>query len=466
MRAIATISTRIRASLASERGIAIPTTLLVLVIGLGFSTAAIVSSVNSQRGSARDQDRKTAIAAADTGIDQAILRQNKIETTPSSPCLRPALSNGMLSLAPGPAEADGWCPAVSGSVGEATYTYRTYPVPPPAGDCLRNAVGQCVSAHNVVSTGSMDGVSRRVAVNTSAPTGVDVFGNNRAVGVESVTIGGESDVNVSTGTDGDLTIEENGTLCGDGRHGPGKSVNFNNNGSQCTGYGIQELEQPVPLPNLSGVYASNSNLRLSDGSDTKTGNVIWDPDTKTLELHGNASLTLGGTQYLFCRLIMDGSSKLIMAKNAGVLGSDGTRHVELYFDSPENCGLGDGAVQVSVTGTASIISTGYNPNAGVFDLAAIYMLGSDELDTYAIFNGTGNVDNEFLLYAPRTQVELGGTAEYVGPVAGLTLETYGTALITSQANMPNPDVDVVVLYKRERYVECTGASGTPPDANC
>jgi hypothetical protein len=329
----------------------------------------------------------------------------------------------------------------------------------------RNPVGQCILGQNIVSVGTSDGVSRRVAVNTSSPSGADIFGGNLAVGVDDVTIGGNSDVNVSTGTDGDLTVEENGTLCEDGRHGPGHSAHFNNNGNQCVGFGILEGSQPLPLPNLSSVYASNSNGRFFS-QDTKTGNASWNPTTKTLELHGNSSVTLGGTQYLLCQLIMDGSSKLIIAKNAGVLMPDGTRQVRIYIDSPENCGLGDGAVQISVTGTASIVSTGYNPSQGVFDMAGIYMLGSDTLDTYAIFNGTGNVENEFVLYAPRTHVELGGNAEYVGPVAGLTLETSGTALLTSDANMPNPDADVVILYERDRYVECTGASGTPPNANC
>jgi hypothetical protein len=465
VRAITSIFERVRRSVASEHGVAIPTTLLVLVIGLGFSTVAIVASVTSQQGSVRDQDRKTAIAAADAGIDQAILRQNKIATTSSNPCLRPTVSGGQLSLTPGPPDADGWCPTVTGTVGDASYAYRTYPVPSVTGDCLRNSVGQCVTAVNVASVGTSDAVSRRVLVSTSAPSGTDIFGNFRAVGVDDVTVGGNSDVEVPTGSNADLTIENNGVLCGDGRHGPGHSAHFDNNGTQCAGHTIFEGKQELPPPNLSEVYAQSDTSRFFT-LDTKTGNVTWDPVTKTLELHGNSSLTLGGRNYLFCRLVMDGSSKLIMAKNAGNVTPEGFHRVGLYFDSPENCGLTDGAVQVSVTGTAAIISTGYNPNAGAFDMPGIYMLGSDNINTYAIFNGTGNIDNEFLLYAPRTHVELGGNAEYVGPIAGLTIETSGNALLTSAANLPNPDVQTVIVYKRDRYVECTGAAGSPPDANC
>ncbi len=450
------IATRIRRAARSERGMAVPTVLLVLVVGLGFATAAIVASVSSQRGSVLDQNRKEGIAAADAGIDQAVLRQNKIVTTSSAPCLVPSVSGGVLSLTPGARLSDLWCPAVTESVGSATYSYRTYPVIPAAGDCLRNSAGQCVNGVNVASTGTANGVSRRVLVRTSAPSGVDIFGANRAVGVDGVTIGGNSDVDVSTGTDGDLTLENNGTLCGDARHGPGHSVHFNNNGTQCAGYGQQEGSMPLPPPNLSAVYASNSNGRFFT-LDPKTGNATWNPTTKTLELHGNASVTMGGTNYLFCSLVMDGSSKLIMARGS---------QVKIYIDSPENCGQSDGVTQISVSGTSTIVSTAYNPNAGVFDLPGIYMLGSDNVDTTASFQGTGNVQNEFVLYAPRTDVSIGGTAEYVGAVAGKTLNTFGTALLTSEATMPNPDVDTVIIYKRDRYNECVGATASPPDANC
>ena len=117
-------------------------------------------------------------------------------------------------------------------------------------------------------------------------------------------------------------------------------------------------------------------------------------------------------------------------------------------------------------GTSRITSTAYDPSSGSYALPGLYMLGSDELETYARFNGTGDVINEFVLYAPRTHVEIGGTAEYVGATAGKTLSVFGTALLTSDQNLPAPDVDVIVIYKRDRYVECTGATGSPPDASC
>ena len=439
---------RIRELIRSERGIAVPTALLVLVVSFGFATVALVSSTNSQSGSVRDQDTKTAISSADAGAEEALLRENKVETQSGTACV--VSSAGVLT--PGVPAADGWCPQHQGDVGTASFAYRVKPFE------LVTIAGQERRAVTVVSQGASDQVSRRIAISATAPTGIGVFGDNRAVGVDGVTIGGSSDVNTSTGSEQDVIIEENGTLCGNARHGPGAEVGLANNGQQCAGYIVNEGSQPTPPIDISEIYANNTNYRLlPTGADQRSGSVAFDPASRTLNLSGNGSLTLGGTNYLLCRLDMSGSSSLIMA--AGTT-------VKIYFDSPENCGMGDGAEQIKVIGTSRITSTAYDPSSGSYALPGLYMLGSDELETYARFSGTGDVTNEFVLYAPRTHVEIGGTAEYVGATAGKTLSVFGTALLTSDQNLPAPDVDVIVIYKRDRYVECTGATGSPPDASC
>jgi hypothetical protein len=443
------------AAACSERGLAVPTSLLVLVVSLGFATVALVASTQSQSGGVRDQDQKAAIAAADAGAEQAILRQNKIETTDEGTCLVPGAGG---TLAPGAALADGWCPEISAAVGDASYAYRVSPWE------LVTVSGQERRAIGLVSRGDSDLVSRRIAISATAPTGVDILGLNRAVGVDGVSVGGTSLVNVSTGSDQSVVVEENGTLCGDARHGPEGDFSLENNGVQCPGYTNSEGLVPMPPVDVSELYANNDNAKLLPGlpqSDQRSGSVVFDPATRTLTLSGAGALTLGGSNYLICRLDMSGSSSLIMAAGATS---------RLYFDSPENCGLAgqpEPIEQVTVIGTSKILSTSYNPEAGAFDLLGMYMVGSAEIETQARFLGTANVGQEFLLYAPRTHVLIGGTSEYVGPIVGKTLETFGTALLTSDANLPNPDVDVIIIYKRDRYVECTGGASTvPPDSNC
>ena len=442
------------AAACSERGLAVPTSLLVLVVSFGFATVALVASTQSQSGGVRDQDQKAAIAAADAGAEQAILRENKIETTDEGTCLVPGAGG---TLAPGAALADGWCPEISAAVGDASYAYRVSPWE------LVTVSGQERRAIGLVSRGDSDLVSRRIAISATAPTGVDILGLNRAVGVDGVSIGGTSLVNVSTGSDQSVVVEENGTLCGDARHGPEGDFSLENNGDQCPGYTNSEGLVPMPPVDVSELYANNDNAKLLPGlpqSDQRSGSVVFDPATRTLTLSGAEALTLG-------KQLPDLPAGHVRLQHL-IMAAGATSR--LYFDSPENCGLAgqpEPIEQVTVIGTSKILSTSYNPEAGAFDLLGMYMVGSAEIETQARFQGTANVGQEFLLYAPRTRVLIGGTAEYVGPIVGKTLETFGTALLTSDANLLNPDVDVIIIYKRDRYVECTGGASTiPPDSSC
>jgi hypothetical protein len=438
------LATRLRDRLRSERGMAVPTALMVIVIGLGLSGAAVMATVSAQHGSIRDQDRKAAIAASDAGISQALFRQNKISTQ-TEPCLMQGSAGGLV---PGAPLADGWCPEQTGSVGDASYAYRVMPaveeVPLPG--------QQGKSQTTVVSVGTSDDVSRRAAVRAVAPTGQNVFGADRAIGVDSVEISGESDVNVSTGSNGTVTVDNNATLCGDGRHGPGGDLVFDNNGVQCPGYGENEGMLEVPPPDLSAV-TFDSTVRFF-GQDLATGNVTWDPSTRTLDMDGAATLSLNGGDYILCKLEMGGGSTLIAAAGS---------HVRIFFDKPENCGWtsGDTAQQIKVTGTSSIIRT-----VGA-DMPQLLMAGSDQgIRSEAYFSGTGDVLNQFILYAPRTHVTIEGTATYQGAVAGQTLYVGGTAILTADQDLDSPDVQVTKIYRPDRYVECIGATGSPPDADC
>jgi hypothetical protein len=94
------------------------------------------------------------------------------------------------------------------------------------------------------------------------------------------------------------------------------------------------------------------------------------------------------------------------------------------------------------------------------------MMGSSSgtIDTQARF--WGNSDSEFQLYAPNTDVELGGSADYWGTVVGKTLSVNGNANLRSDPNVPPPIPDPdFVLYVVRTYVEC-GPAGATPDANC
>jgi type II secretory pathway pseudopilin PulG len=461
MGAIRRIKRSLRTLAQSESGFALPTVLMVIIIGMGFSAAAITASISAQSSSVRDKDSKTAFAAADAGLQEAVLRQNKIVTTDLAPCV---VQSG-LSLVGGalPAPGDGWCAPHTGHVGDASFSYRVKPV------ANVTVNGQLRRQVTIVSTGcvpavpvatpcpansSSSSVSRRVSMVASAVSGSGVFGNERAVGIDSLHEGTGNGKGIFTdaGSNGNVSATNSGQICGNIRHGTGHT--FTGAEHQCGGYTVNEGSSEFPPVDISGALATNDNIRLSNGQDTKSGSPIWNPVARTLVLNGNDSVTLGGSTYVFCRLELNGNGDLIMAKGA---------EAKIYFDSPEACGLSTPATQISTTGNSSIVATGWDPAHGLFELPGIFMVGSSA-GCSASFNGNAKA-NEIVVYAPQCDITIDGSSDYWGATLGKTLDVTGAARVFSDVSMPNPEVSVVLVYTRDRYVEC-GRAGTAPDANC
>jgi hypothetical protein len=109
-----------------------------------------------------------------------------------------------------------------------------------------------------------------------------------------------------------------------------------------------------------------------------------------------------------------------------------------------------------------MITTSQSPSS-----LAFFMVGSDAVQTTATLGGNANVQNELLLYGPRSDITVSGTSTYVGAIAGRTTNINGGALITADPSLNAFNADVLLLYRRERFVECTGGTmPSPPDSAC
>lgn len=451
----------IRDLLRSERGMALPTAMFAMVASLGFAGAAVMSSVNVQQGSHRDSDSKNAIAAADAGANVALLRLNRYATafSGSTPCL--GVSSGTLVLA-GTA-ADGWCPPIEGSVGDSSYMYRATP-----------AVGS--EAMSVVATGTSGEVSRRIAVTYKTTTVGSALGKEGLIGVDDVEIDNNADARVGVGTNGNIYVHNNGNVCGNVRHGIGKQATFDNNGTQCQGYGITEGN--VSLPPVSSfmptdIETNNSNYRLVTctktsptkepagcQSDTYTGKwkstEPWNPSTRTIYASNNTTITLGGGDYFICRLYVRNNSHFVMAEGA---------QVRVFFDTPENCEMDPGEKQIDINNNADVTATGYQPEIGKFDVPGFYVMGSESIATTIEFSNNSGT-NEFILYAPNSHIVVKNNATYTGVIAGKTVHLDNNAIVRQDEGFEPPQIGGATIYERQSYVECTGATASPPNASC
>jgi hypothetical protein len=449
---------------------ALPTAIFATIAAFGLGSAAIVASVDTQRGTARDQNSKEAIAAADAGANIALLRLNRYSSvlTVGTPCLGVG-SAGTLVLTGADAAAPGWCPPVTGTVGTASYSYRVTTGPPPSSGTM-----------TVVATGITGKVNRRVAVSLKGTSTASVLGTEGLIGQDGITLRGNADVHVNLGTNGIVTTAGNGVACGDIRHGTGTVLGPKLN--QCSGHVITEGN--VTLPPVSSfipadIATSNSNYRLATcttaatattagsptgcQSDTFSGdwkNSPWNPTTRTISLNGKfkgeeLALTLGGSDYFICKLELTGGH-LIMASES---------HIRIFFDTPENCGLASGAAQISVTGNGSIEATGYLGTPGHFDMPGFYLLGSSNMQTRVNLAGNAK-SNQLVIYAPSSTIEISGNGNYIGAIVGKTIDDSGNGSITQPSGYEPPKPGGSTLYSRQSYVECTGATASPPNAGC
>ncbi|HWM55858.1 MAG TPA: hypothetical protein VNO20_10770 [Solirubrobacterales bacterium] len=446
---------RLRLLVRSEHGMALPTALFATVASMGLAGAAVMSSVDAQRGSHRDSDSKSAIAAADAGASVALLRLNRYASALNSatPCL--GLSGETLVLTG--VTGDGWCPEVKGTVGGSSYAYRATPL---AGGSM-----------NVVATGTDGSVSRRIAINFKTTTVGSVLSSAGVIGEEKVSLVNSVDVRVGVGTNGNVSLGNSATICGDIRHGVGKKVTYENSSKQCSGYTTTEGNATLPSVSTfipTDIATNNHNKRLAKctsknvpedcGLDTYSSGEsksAWNPVTREIVIANSSTLTMGGGDYFICRLALVNSSHLIMAATA---------QMRIFFDTPENC-PGASTTQLDIGNSSDITATGYNPSKGLFNMPGFYFLGSTTTPTYINFKNSSN-GNEMVIYAPNTHITMDNSGIFKGAMAGKSVTLNNSVKIEQDKGFKPPQIGGATLYERQSYVECTGPVATPPNANC
>lgn len=459
------IFSRLSARLASERGFAVPTVMLMTVAAMGVAVVGVMASIQGQSGVVRDQGTKTALEVAESGVNQALLYYNR----GVAPCT--------------PTAEGGWCGPVTGmsvNGGAVKYWARLA-----SGDECQ--VGNQVDCVEVVSEGSVNGVTRRVDVSASTvPTektpGPGPFATAGVLSYESMSLDSNSAIHTGVATNGDITLRGNARQCGQASVGIGKGLKLENNAgyysdSKCSSKTSTYLQQALTLPpvNQGDAATNNDNGRLFSQdlvSGTKS-DACWNGFTadgkasshcgaRELKIEHNSSVTLGGSVYSFCKLTLQSNSALYIT--AG-------HSVTIYFDSPENCGYTSSVTQLDLQSNSRVTSaTGSAINV------AMLFVGSESISTKVLLNSNTSVngpcDQNFVIYAPRSEVELNSNSRFCGAVAGKTVHLDSNAEIWSDTgsetfSLPGAEIpETAAHYTPYRFVECSAVEASPPDAGC
>lgn len=472
----ARIRARLRLLARSEHGIALPTALFATIASLGLAGAAVMSSVDVQRGSKRDNSSKSAIGAADAGADVAMQRLNTYgdELGEEEPCLNIG-GDGKLAAGEASSEDADWCAPIEGEVGGAEYSYRVSALD---SGCAGRDI--CIA-----STGTAGEVSRRILLSLDENSlelesseeekieqeleleeqkegseqkvkeleeelkGAEEEGSAGGgiaglIGREEIVLSGSDYIGLNVATNGNLVSSGNVDICGDVQVGVGKDWIWSGHKSQCEGHSFDQGTLEVPsvasfIP--SDIATNNSNGRITTCSgglpadcqkDTYSGNwkskPPFDPSTRAVSLNGNSTLTVGGGDYWICSLTLSGNSDLVMAEGA---------RTRFFFDTSENCGNPN---QIAISGNNKIIATGYQPEQGQFDMPGFYLLGSKSWVSQVAISGNSS-GNEFIVYGPDSTIALSGTASK-GIIVGKRVTVSGTVTLEwDQGFEPPPEIN-------------------------
>lgn len=437
--------------ISDDQGIALPLALAVLAVIAVLGLAAAAAGITTSHQSFRDRSAKRAFQAAAAGVQTATYRTTLLQPT-TQQCVVKDPSTGDLAL--GPVQANGWCAPQMESLDDgATYTQQV------SAGTLVMSNGQELVQREIVSTGLVSGVKRRVAVRTSAATAASLFPLGHAVvSLASVSYGNTVTINGDLGSNGDIHLAGEATICGNATAGVSGELTTANTGHVCAGYSTLTASQPyvldpvdeAPMASPTGNARITSALAGTGGGDTCTtcGKVNWDAGTRVLSLTNNATLTLGGNTYSFCRLDLQNTAQLKVAVNATV---------KIYIDSPEHCGGASGMGSVSLKNASGILNLNTDPTT-----LQLYMLGSPSTPTLFDFANAFASTMLITIYAPYSTVYLHNSVRITGAVAAASVPIQNNSSITYDQRVGDITGGGIPVYRSTRkWVEC---SSVPPGA--
>jgi hypothetical protein len=441
--------------LGSEEGIALPAALMILLAVSTIAIGVVATTVTSSHQSSRDRSVKRAIAAADAGLDLATYRLNKL-TVKNLECVVTGTAQNATGLTIEPVQPDGWCREQTEDLGEgASFSYRV------KGGVQVNVNGQNLIQRKIVSTGTVNGVKRRLSSTIGSNTGLTLFAGYAVISLEDLTLTNSTAVRGNVASNGNIKLVNSAEVCGLATVGPGKQFTTENSGHLCPGYFSNVAEEPFVLnPVDQGDAATannNSSIGLTD-TWTRPDKITWNPATRYLQLGNGSSLTLNGDIYSFCSLEIDNNATLSIG-----LRESSRPPVKIFIDSPENCQGVPNAGKVILRNGGQFTNLNANPTT-----VQLYMNGSTTAETSLSFDNNFATAVNMLIYAPRSTVSFSNHTSIVGAVAAKKVQMLNNTKITWDRRADDTTIDnLLPHFDRQRYVECSVVgTAAAPDSNC
>jgi hypothetical protein len=481
----------VRQLFRSEDGVALPVAsgmlLVISILVVGFFSVSL--RVNDT--SVEDRSSKRALAAAEAGLQMAVYRLNQLNGTDESirqvRCLTGTTTPAWVL------PTAGECPAVPESLGNgAQYTYHVTHEGGAAG-CVEHPDLVPVPADDrcITSTGTVNGVSRRVQARVISRPLVPNFGSTGLVGKSLVYAWNSINLTTNVGSnelvkfENSVNVHDNPALGVDGsilllsggEYDEGNGVNVDGNGGNPV-----EVTVPfdMPVPNFEAVesYSANDTDLLPDS--VFEGGAAQ-RHLRRFKLGNSAIYTMAPGTYHFCNVELGNSVKLRFTHAGG-------QPTRIYVDSPSRPGSVC-AGQADPAGTfGADNSVEINKEVSEREeLLEVYLYGTEHNDTRSAYswcadlNGgglEGECKSDFMLdnsvdfygsvYAPNSTVQAHNSVDIFGSIASDGIRFYNS--INFQLTLPAIDDRIIPASAAERkgWTECRPERtvSTDPESGC
>jgi Tfp pilus assembly protein PilX len=451
-----------RRSATAEDGFIMIMAILVLFILSLLVAVAVAMSVQASTSTTRDSASKAGLAAAEAGLQVAAYRLTEYA---------PAKTECYGSAK----ETASKCESGSESLGNgATFQYTTTKSLE-SGECagksisvIQNAVQRCITSEGKVTGDSS--VTRLQALVQSS-LGEALFDIKGILGLEEVLVSGSVKATAIVASnkkikgEGSAAFEKGYELCPGGEFKPKAGTERNQSGVTVDGIGgtqsagaqyekergASECPITATIPTPHATATENNDSRITNKEDPQSEGYYpkppiegeppsWTASTYELSIgSGNSQLTLEGSKYYFCKLIVNGKLKITAS-----------HPVEIFIDSHEDdskCPSGSGEFKVS--------NNGHIENTAGSGNLLIEMAGKGPIG----IENSGTLTAS--IYAPEAEVVLSGAGALTGALVGKTVHLTAGSFIYS-TNSENLEVSGSSgsSYVRKAWDQCTSATKT------
>jgi Tfp pilus assembly protein PilX len=448
----------IRAHLLADDGIAMIVAICVLLVVSLLMAAAVAIGVQTVGSSRRDSYRKSALEAAEAGLQIASYRLNMLDPANASSQNTKCVGDAVASP-----DSTGTCASSVTTLGNgSSYQYWTTPVLGAGNTCvgLTLTSASSLAQRCVTAVGTSNGISARSQIRVAAFTAAPLFPVAGVTGLKSVSLDGGAVVHGSGASNVTVSAVGNSTATGNVLGPAGVATTTGNASLGAT----TRLTNPLVLDPVApgNSVTVNNDSRITNGLaspvlspyDQASGNVSWNPSTRSLSLSGqNSSLTLGGAVYNFCSLSVSGNANITLAPGTSA---------EVIIDSPDDPGSGcpAGSGTFSLSGQATWTNVSANP----LNLE-IFVYGNNDGSNKVTF--VGNAAFYGLLYAPLSTVDISGNGGFTGAISGANVALHGNAFnYSSSASIPQGSTNGA--YYRSAWAQCspTAPTASQPGSGC